>query len=378
MRFSCQTDDWALAAERAREYEATSGHFERRPAARRASAPLLGEFAERCLEEDMAHLAATSAADRRTHLRPGGPLIEHFGAWPLGEITPAALREWWSIYVANSDERGPKTGREYVNALSAVFGYAIDLGLIERSPIPDFRAQLRRRSRTKQARAGRASKINPITDPTALGRLLEAARERSLRSYVAVLLMLDAGLRLGEATGLTWGQVVWGRDADDRSRALIIDRNCPRGGPEEATKSGRERRVPLSRRLRAALRELHLAMGRPGPEVRALGSLDHRNFRRREWDPICRDAGLVGHTPKDLRDTFASWLVSLGAPLPFVQKALGHANWAVTAEHYARWVPHAECIEPARLGKGDVWPDVLARLEGEAGGHASATGSEGA
>ena len=178
-----------IAAERAREYEASSGHFERRPAVR-PSAPLLAEFAERCLEEDTGHLAATSAADRRTHLRPGGPLIEHFGAWPLDEITPAALREWWGLYVANSEERGPKTGREYINALSAVFGYAIDLGLMERSPIPDFRAQLRRRSRTKQARAGKASKIHPITDPAALGRLLEAARERSLRSYVAVLLML--------------------------------------------------------------------------------------------------------------------------------------------------------------------------------------------
>lgn len=54
------------------------------------------------------------------------------------------------------------------------------------------------------------------------------------------------------------------------------------------------------------------------------------------------------------------------------------ASWAVTAEHYARWVPNAECIEPARLGKSDVWPDVLARLEQKEHDCTPATGSEGA
>ena len=55
-----------------------------------------------------------------------------------------------------------------------------------------------------------------------------------------------------------------------------------------------------------------------------------------------------------------------------------HANWAVTAEHYARWVPNAECINPPRLGKGDVWPDVLACLEPVEGGGEAAARSEGA
>ena len=56
------------------------------------------------------------------------------------------------------------TGRGYVDALSAVLGYARDLDLEVGDPIPAFRAQLRRRSRTKQARAeaesGRA--VRPI------------------------------------------------------------------------------------------------------------------------------------------------------------------------------------------------------------------------
>jgi hypothetical protein len=72
--------------------------------------------------------------------------------------------------------------------------------------------------------------------------------------------------------------------------------------------------------------------------------------------------GSVPKTPKDLRDTFASWLVSLGAPVAWVSESLGHANWAVTARHYARWVDDAarQPVTPL-LDSGDLWPDLLAR-----------------
>ncbi len=81
---------------------------------------------------------------------------------------------------------------------------------------------------------------------------------------------------------------------------------------------------------------------------------------------VMRRAGLAGHTPKDLRDTYASWLVSLGAPVAWVSESLGHANWAVTARHYARWVDDAarQPLTP-KLDSGDVWPDLLARVGGD-------------
>ena len=61
--------------------------------------------------------------------------------------------------------------------------------------------------------------------------------------------------------------------------------------------------------------------------------------------------------------TFASWLVSLRAPVAWVSESLGHANWAVTARHYARWVDDA-ARQPAtpEMDLGDVWPDLLARM----------------
>jgi hypothetical protein len=48
-------------------------------------------------------------------------------------------------------------------------------------------------------------------------------------------------------------------------------------------------------------------------------------------------------------------------PPPWVSEALGHADWAVTARHYARWIPGGE-DEPLRREAGEVYPDLLARV----------------
>ena len=88
-----------------------------------------------------------------------------------------------------------------------------------------------------------------------------------------------------------------------------------------------------------------------------------RNYRQRHFDVVLRRAGLAGHTPKDLRDTFASWLVSLGAPLVWVSNALGHSDWSVTARHYAKWIEDSGAGRVnAQLDECEVWPDLLARV----------------
>jgi integrase len=358
IRFSCNTDDWTKAAAVRDLYEQRSGVG--RAGFASEEAPRFSAFATRYLAEDTDHLATTTGRDRRSHLRVGGPLDTFLGSRRLDEITPAVLREWWSSEI-ESQGRSRKTGREYVNSLAALFGYARDLDVVATSPVADFRDMLRRRSRTKQGRAANQADVNPITDPAELERLVDAASKQDERSHLLVLLMLDAGVRLGEATAVTWGQVVWGADGDDTGRTLVIDRNRPRGGATEGTKSGRSRRIPLSRRLRGALLKRYLKEGRPSPETAVLGRIDPNNFRKRAWARICERARIGHRKPKDLRDTFGSWLVSLGAPLPFVQDALGHASWDVTAKHYAQWVPAAGA-QPVQLEAGDVWPDRLALL----------------
>jgi integrase len=49
-------------------------------------------------------------------------------------------------------------------------------------------------------------------------------------------------------------------------------------------------------------------------------------------------ADLPGAKLKDLRDTFASQLLTAGVNLAYVSGQLGHADVSVTARHYARFI----------------------------------------
>ena len=73
-------------------------------------------------------------------------------------------------------------------------------------------------------------------------------------------------------------------------------------------------------------------------------------------------AGKPRHTPKDLRDTFASQLITAGIQLPYVSLQLGHADQALTARHYAKWVALEGYRAPIELGDGQVPADLLATI----------------
>jgi len=374
LKISAKTDDWDDAAAFRDLYEAKKG-IAHGVAFLPADPPRLSAFVTRYLAEDVAHLAPTTVADRKNRLRESGPILRGFGHLRLDAITAPMLREWWGREIEASEARGAKTGREYVNTLSSVLQYAEELGLLESSPIPAFRAMLRRQRRTQRGRAESdpTRDIQPIVDSAAIGRLVEGARAESTEALAYVLLLLDAGLRDGEARGLRWGCIAWGEDEHDRGRHLRVEASSSgKLGILGPTKSGRARSVALSRRLRRALEALRaaraaeaLAAGRPGPgpDALVLEGVNPEQFYGAPWSRICKRAS-VGHVRrKDLRDTFASWLLSLGVQLAYVSKELGHADVAVTARHYAKWCAGDVYRAPLPLESGEVPADLLARLE---------------
>ena len=75
-------------------------------------------------------------------------------------------------------------------------------------------------------------------------------------------------------------------------------------------------------------------------------------------------ASLPDLRPKDLRDSLASHLLTAGVQLGYVSTQLGHADVAVTARHYARYVGSgADYIEPPTLARHELPADLLARLK---------------
>jgi integrase len=59
---------------------------------------------------------------------------------------------------------------------------------------------------------------------------------------------------------------------------------------------------------------------------------------RRAFDPACKAAGVRRRTPRQCRHTCVSWQLSIGEPLFWVSRTLGHGNIETTAKEYAQWI----------------------------------------
>jgi integrase len=313
-----------------------------------SAVPRFSDFAERYLNEDTSHLADTTARDRRLMLE--GKLGEYFATYRLSEVTKATIHQWWQVQVVR-EGRKLKTGRNYLDTLSAVFSFALDLELIDENPVDAFRKSLRRRTRTKQGRAAVEPDIAPIEGAQEIAAFVAESEGVGGWWHTLNLLLLDAGLRVGEAGGIRWCDVWWGRDDDDTTRHLYIRSTRPRGNRATSPKSGKPRKVALSKRLRAYLRDLWVEAGQPTGEIPFIPTFDPSNHRRR-FDLACRKAGIGRRRPKDLRDTYACQLLTAGIPLGYISRQLGHAHVAVTARHYARWAGEDGYREPISLREG--------------------------
>ena len=106
-------------------------------------------------------------------------------------------------------------------------------------------------------------------------------------------------------------------------------------GPD--VKGQRDRFIPLSHRLRAALEMLrHDPAGREfGPEAFVFGTETGKQIRsvKTAWRLTCRRAGIEGLTIHDLRREAASSLHESGMPLAYVSQFLGHAQLTTTSRY---------------------------------------------
>jgi integrase len=88
----------------------------------------------------------------------------------------------------------------------------------------------------------------------------------------------------------------WGDGDDDERRHLLIDRNVPTMGDEGLPKSGRERRVAMSRRLREALFNVYRMRNGNPDEDRIFPQLatdpELKRWRRRVWAQVVRRAAM--------------------------------------------------------------------------------------
>jgi integrase len=259
--------------------------------------------------------------------------------------------------------------------LSVMLGDAMDAGLCKGN-VAQGLTRRGRKGPDSNAQGERQKQVRPLTVEQ-LEAFLEVARGRR-GEWTLFLTLADAGLRPNEGLGLQW------EDVDSAARLLLVERSLS-GGQARATKTYTRRSVELTPRLTEALEQWQatveaeaLATGREpgpwiftGPEGKPLDLLKvGARFRR-----LLTRAGLPRFRLYDLRHSFASHLLALGAPITYVAAQLGHAKPTTTLAFYAHWLPTAdrvwaERLERARAGFPHVSPNTPGR--GSLGSAASA------
>jgi len=236
------------------------------------------------------------------HLKPA------FGATRIDQIRTHAIEVLKAELLAKG--KSPKRVNNILACLGKMLRYAHEIELIETVP------------------KVRLLKVPPqkfdFLTFEELPRLLEAVRSDKGR-YALLTTASDAGLRQGELVALQWG------DVDLAVRVLTVRRSSWRG-IVGTPKSGRDRKIPLTERLRAALKaHRHLRGelvfchedGSPLTQSAIEATLRH----------ACKRAGLRSIGSHTLRHTFCSHLAMRGAAPKAIQELAGHSTLSMTLRY---------------------------------------------
>jgi integrase len=229
------------------------------------------------------------------------------------------------------------------NPLRGYYADAIETkALTGPNPAADLRHFVGKRAHRK-ARQGHAVFFAQEEAP----QLVATARALFPRWHVFILTGLLGGLRWGESAALR------ASDIDFRRGRIRVERTwSDKAGRLEAPKDHEGRFVKASPALLTALRAQLEAVALEGQvqdwsvEQRALvfpnkagRIMQYSSFLEDVWQPLLAKAGLPYRKYHSTRHTFATWLLSDGADLRWVQQQLGHASIAQTADTYGHVQP---------------------------------------
>jgi len=240
------------------------------------------------------------------------------------------------------------TIRLAVTTLRAVLNAAVEDELIEHNPAQGL---------GRFVKSEKATREGISLTPKEVEQLRSAARdELTWADYALIFTAVRTGLREGEIAALQWGDIQFGDGERDTDRYILVQRNYDRRWSRKmlTPKSRKPRRVDMSRELRRVLLQLRdsrrvsaFATGKSdiSDELvfpsEAGTPIEMNNFSERVFKPLLSRAGLRRIRFHDLRHTFGSLLIQVGAPLAYVRDQMGHSSIQVTVDIYGHLIPGA-------------------------------------
>lgn len=253
------------------------------------------------------------------------------------ELIPIQVQQFLNELLVSGGVNGSKLSPRSVNMTRSVLSEALDEAannnLLLANPV----------LRTKPIKVNKPE-MHILTNDEA-ERLLKEAKISSYNWYLAIMLGIYAGLRIGEIFGLKWDCVDFDAKCIHIRRTLVTTKSGSL--MQDSTKTLRSTRsVLLPDNLLVALKAQHLSCTIQKQKC------DNYSFEF----VICKENGLnltpnhfSSHVFKnlllaagidkpvrvhDLRHTHATWLVESGVDIKTVSERLGHATTRITLDTY--------------------------------------------
>jgi integrase len=285
------------------------------------------ELFERWFEDIMRHqIAPSTFSNYQTVVRMH--VLPVLGRKKLVELTVSDVDKLLSLKTDGG--LSPSTVRRIRAVLAQCLDQAIRWEIVHRNVATLSRSPKMNRSEGR------------TLTPEQARHLLQTLRGHHNEALYA--LMLSTGLRRGEALGLQWN------DFDRTTGVLRFSRQLKREGSRLVTT---DTKTSLSRRAvnlpGPMLKTLLDHEARQGAQKVQLGTswidsgyiftssigtpIDPRNLYR-EFQKVCRIAGLGDWHPHELRHSAASLMLAQGVKIQVVSQVLGHSSIRMTADVY--------------------------------------------
>ena len=306
-------------------------------------------WAETCKKPDL----KPSAYDRLESIIKC-QIIPRIGWHYISELTDSMIQTEMISEILEKDGFSVSTAKKAYNALNAYLKYAVYKRAIMYNPMAMMKAP--KASSTVEIGTEAYDSITSEADKALTKEETEKLcsvlyqhwkRPPQNRRYVnggAMDLILNTGLRMGEALALRWSDVNISTNTIRVTKNLIRVKNRSGKGPkyklilQEKPKTEKSKRViPLNKAALAALEDLKAA-----PGYKAGGFIIHtkdgspilpRTFEQ-TLELMCAAAGIRKVGVHALRHTFATRLFEKGVDIKVISELLGHSSTEITYRIY--------------------------------------------
>lgn len=274
------------------------------------------------------------------------------GELKLPEITPAEISAL--LLSMQAAGKAQATCVKAYTVLKSLFKMAHLADLIDRNPMDKVERPKPRKDEMKKPAEAESYTAGELK------YILDCLEHEPLKWRAYMSLLIDTGLRRGEACGLKWECVDL-----DAGKLTIAGNLCytpAKGVYMDTPKSGKSRAVDIAPGIVALLRQLR--------QEQAAGGLSHYVFSQegspepmhpqsptRYMKKFAARYGVADLHPHKLRHSFASVAITNGADVASVSEKLGHSDKAVTLRMYT----HAD--EESIKRAGDIFRSALEAAE---------------